>query len=436
MRSIYSFNISDIDLLRLNLVNWAKQFDYFVLLDSNSDRIEKEIQSKYSEFDILVGAGHLSIANIELNAFKNIYDFTNSNSDWCFGHLSYDLKNVIHNTTSVNVDYIGFQEYFVFQPKWVIAVNNKKCTIQYPVNISEKEVSEVENIILQNQEFDNQNYNINEVFKCIDKSTYIRSVEQLKKHIHRGDIYEINYCINFILQQARIDPYKTFIKLGNYSPAPFSVFYKNKDRYLISSSPERFLKKTGNKIVTQPIKGTIRRGKTVEEDHLMKLNLIDNAKERAENTMITDLVRNDLSVTALPGSVIVEELCGLYSFKHVHQLISTVSSNLDRNQTWMDAIKFAFPMGSMTGAPKLNALKLAEKYENFRRGLYSGSVGYISPEMDFDFNVVIRSILYNADTGNLTIPAGSAITAESDPEKEYEECLLKVRALMDVISQK
>jgi para-aminobenzoate synthetase component 1 len=205
------------------------------------------------------------------------------------------------------------------------------------------------------------------------------------------------------------------------------------DQYLLSATPERYIKKIGEKIVTQPIKGTARRSDNEEEDYAFAKALQQNPKERSENIMIVDLVRNDLSRTARRGSVVVEELCEVYPFKQVHQMISTVTSQLAVGISPVDVIRSTFPMGSMTGAPKLRAMQIIESLEESKRGLYSGSVGYFTPTGDFDFNVIIRSILYNAENKYISYSVGGAITAGSDPDSEYEECLLKAKAMRAVL---
>lgn len=201
----------------------------------------------------------------------------------------------------------------------------------------------------------------------------------------------------------------------------------------MSASPERFLKRNGTHVVSQPIKGTARRAENMEEDEGLKEALRTDEKERSENIMIVDLVRNDLSHYASKGSVIVEELCKIYTFEQVHQMISTITASVALEIDSVDLIKSVFPMGSMTGAPKIAAMQLIEKLESTKRGLYSGAIGYFAPNGDFDFNVVIRSILYNAEKQFVSFSVGSAITARSVPEKEYEECLLKAKAMRTVL---
>jgi len=245
----------------------------------------------------------------------------------------------------------------------------------------------------------------------------------------------MNYCVEFFSGNASIHPATLFQRLCEISPMPFSCYYKNDDQHLMCASPERFLARRGGKIISQPIKGTAKRGRTREEDEQMKIRLRHDAKEQSENVMIVDLVRNDLSRTAARKSVQVEELFGIYTFRQLHHMISTVISEMREGVHWTEIIRHAFPMGSMTGAPKIRAMQLIDAFESTMRGLYSGAVGYVTPDGDFDFNVVIRSILYNSDLDYLSFMVGSAITINSDAAKEYEECLLKAKAMMEVLTR-
>jgi para-aminobenzoate synthetase component 1 len=217
---------------------------------------------------------------------------------------------------------------------------------------------------------------------------------------------------------------------------PFSVYLKQQPRYVLGASPERFLKKTSNRLVSQPIKGTIRRGRTTTEDEALKLALRNSEKEQAENLMIVDLVRNDLARSAETGSVQVDELFGIYSFQQVHQMISTVSATARADASLAEILGNAFPMGSMTGAPKIRAMQRIDELEATRRGVFSGAIGYITPDGDADFSVVIRSVLYNATDQYASFMVGSAITYDADPEQEYAECLLKASAMRSVLEGK
>jgi para-aminobenzoate synthetase component I len=268
----------------------------------------------------------------------------------------------------------------------------------------------------------------------LQKEEYISIVEKLRGHILKGDCYEINFCQEFFANDAVIDPLWVYSKLSSLSPNPFSALYKLHDKYCICASPERYLKKKGSLLISQPIKGTSKRDLTdTAIDKTNRQQLLQSEKDRSENTMIVDLVRNDMSKVCRKGSVTVSELFGVYSFPQVHQMISTIQGEVDDAVNWVDIIKATFPMGSMTGAPKKRVMELIEKYERTRRGLFSGAIGYMMPGGDFDFNVVIRSILYNASTQFVSYQAGSAITFNSNAEEEYKECLVKVAAIKDIL---
>jgi len=283
---------------------------------------------------------------------------------------------------------------------------------------------------------DKQRCNLTKEIKIklrIHKDESFNKVDKILHHIHRGDIYEANFCQEFYAEETNINPIEIYNKLNTISKPPFATFLKLNDKYLMSASPERYLQKDGNKIVSQPIKGTAKRSENAEEDLRLKQELFKDQKERSENIMIVDLVRNDLSKTAINGSVEVQELCKIHTYKQVHQMISTIVSKVDKSVNPVDILKSTFPMGSMTGAPKISAMKIIEDLEETKRGLYSGTVGYFKPNGDFDFNVVIRSILYNETNKYVSYSVGGAITAKSDPLKEYEECLVKAKAMRQVL---
>jgi para-aminobenzoate synthetase component 1 len=267
----------------------------------------------------------------------------------------------------------------------------------------------------------------------IHKDEYFQKINSVLNHIHRGDIYEANFCQEFYSENATINPFEIYQHLNEISKPPFATFLKLNDKFLLSASPERYLKKENELVISQPIKGTEKRAKNAEEDLKLIATLKQNPKERAENIMIVDLVRNDLSRSAIKGTVKVDELCKVYTFEQVHQLISTISCKVSDKINVVDIIKDTFPMGSMTGAPKISAMKIMEDLEATKRGLYAGAVGYFTPSGNFDFNVIIRSILYNKTKKYISYSVGGAITAQSIPEKEYEECLLKAKAMKQVL---
>lgn len=355
---------------------------------------------------------------------------------WQFGFVSYDYKNQIETQlNSNNIDGVQFAEKHFFSPELVFVITNNEVEINYePTIYTAEQVAELFNKIVVTELTESANQNI-KITPRLSKEEYLNKVKALQQHIQLGDIYEVNFCQEFYAEQVQINPLALYFKLNEKSSTPFSCFVKHQDKYLLCASPERFIKKTGNKIISQPIKGTIKRGKTEEEDEQLKQQLKNDPKERSENVMIVDLVRNDLTKVAEKNSVNVDELYGIYTFPQVHQMISTVSAKVKDDIDFNTILNATFPMGSMTGAPKVRAMELIEEYETTKRGLYSGSVGYIDDKGDFDFNVVIRSITYNQKNKYLSYMVGGAITALSNPEKEYEECLLKAKAILEVLSE-
>ena len=354
--------------------------------------------------------------------------------NYLFGYLSYDLKEQLHDLKSENNDGLLFPETYFWKPKYV--VNLHKESVDF---LQGEKNNESLNFISQflEEETDQNFHPHNFEFKArISREEYITKILKIKEHIQLGNIYELNFCQEYYAENVDI-PYEidTYFKLNTITQAPYSSYFKFGDFDIFCGSPERFLKKEGNKLLSQPIKGTAPRGGSEAEDLILKNNLANDPKERAENIMIVDLVRNDLSRVASVNSVRVDELCEIYSFETVHQMISSISCDLREGVTFTEILKATFPMGSMTGAPKLRAMELIEELESFKRGLYSGSIGYIKPNGDFDFNVVIRTLLYNQKERYLSCSVGGAITIKSDPEKEYQECLVKVKRIMDGINE-
>ena len=421
--------LKDAKHVKKQLLRWGQQFDVFVLLDSNN------YIDKYSNYDFVCAT--LPVSEIKLESDKGAFDelekYRLSIQDWIFGYLTYDLKNDVEKLTSSNYDGVKFPSLHFFQPEVIFFLKGNKLEVSYLSSMKEGKIDKILEEVLNTEidvEVEESRLNIQ---NRIPKDTYISNVNRIKNHIRRGDIYEANFCQEFYSENAIIDPVNKYFMLDEISTPPFASFYKLDKHYLISASPERFIQKKGDEIISQPIKGTAKRGKTTKEDLEIISNLEKDKKERAENVMIVDLVRNDLSKTAKKGSVKVEELCKVYSFQQVHQMISTVKSKVDENISPVDVIKNAFPMGSMTGAPKIRAMQLIDIYESTKRGLYSGSVGYFTPDGDFDFNVIIRSILYNEDMHYLSFTVGGAITSKSDPEKEFDETLLKADAMFKIL---
>lgn len=424
-------NIGNLKQFKEQLLTWSQQFREVVFMDSN------DYPQQYSSYDcILAVDGFTSIKTDYHNAFDDLKQYQQTTKDWLFGYLSYDLKNDIEKLSSDNFDGLAFPDLFFFQPKKIFLLKGNKLEMQYLKMCDDEVEADIKEIGLHTTNYSKQFVSPStvEVQQRISKEKYVEKVSKILEHIHRGDIYEANFCMEFYANDAVINPLEKFLKLNKISQSPFAVYLKNDKQFLLSASPERYLKKEGELLISQPIKGTAKRFDNVVEDEKSKNNLASDPKERAENIMVSDLVRNDLSRTAQKGSVKVEELCSIYSFEQVHQMISTITSKLDNQYSAVDAIKTTFPMGSMTGTPKVSVLKIIEKLEETKRGLYSGAVGYFTPMGDFDFNVVIRSILYNQENKYISFSVGSAITSQSVPEKEYEECLLKAKAMHEVLS--
>ena len=428
MRITSTYQLKNVEQFKKQVCLWASQFKHAAVLLGNTD----SKQGKYLEYDMLVGVGALSEIIPKSQSFNALEDYHRQVKDWMFGFLSYDLKNELENLTSSNSDVLQFPNMQFFQPKWVISVKENTVQIDFSNCLERKEMHQLFAEIMQYKHNDSKSHVPNLQSK-LTKEDYLQAIEKLKIHIQRGDIYEINFCHEYFIEEAKLNPITIFNNLYAISKSPFACYYRYEDYHLMSSSPERFLKKSGQKILSQPIKGTRKRGDNLKEDIRLKKELQNCSKERSENVMIVDLVRNDLSKTSSKATVKVEELFGIYSFQQVHQMISTISSELKVGVSGVEAIRCAFPMGSMTGAPKIRAMELIEEYESTKRGLYSGSVGYFTPQNDFDFNVVIRSILYNAKNKYASFMVGSAITISSIPDKEYEECLIKARAMLEVL---
>ena len=428
MRVSEFYTIDNPSLFKEQLLHWAQQFREVAFLDSNN------YPQAYSSYDCLLAVDAFTLLQTDYdNAFEDLKQYQQTTKDWLFGYLSYDLKNDSERLQSNNFDGLDFPDLFFFQPKKIFLLKGNQLETRY-LHLCDDELQEdyqdITTIVPQESSASESVV----VQARIDQKKYLEQVQKMQEYIHKGDIYEANFCMEFYAENATIQPLEKFQKLNAISQPPFAVFLKNNQQYLLSATPERYLRKEGEDLISQPIKGTAKRYEDPVADEKAKDDLASNPKERAENIMITDLVRNDLSRTAQKGSVQVEELCGIYSFMQVHQMISTITAKMDEKYAVIDVLRLTFPMGSMTGAPKISAMKIIEELEATKRGLYSGAVGYFTPEGDFDFNVVIRSILYNQKKQYLSFSVGSAITALSVPEQEYEECLLKAKAMKSVLA--
>lgn len=428
-RTKASFPVKNTARLKDKLLNWAQKYETIAWIDSNNYR------EKYATYDAVLAVGvERSLSSSPKNAFQKLAHFQSKNKDYLFGFLSYDLKNEIEKLTSKNQDGLGFPDLYFFQPQKLIFVGKDRLDFKYLPSVEKDLKKDFLEIEKSENTRDKKLQKQVKIESKIPKKDYLEKANRFLDHIRRGNLYEANFCQEFYAKNTPLNPLSVYQKLNAISKTPFAALFKHREKYVLCASPERFLKKIGDTLISQPIKGTAKRATSEEEDDLIRQNLQNDTKEKAENIMIVDLVRNDLSKVAKKGSVSVEELCQVYRFEQVHQMISTVRSEIPKNTPPVTLLKNTFPMGSMTGAPKVAAMKIIEAEEETKRGLYSGSIGYFSPEGDFDFNVVIRSILYNQKNRYVSFSVGSAITVKSDPEKEWEECLLKAKAMKEVLN--
>ncbi|MGK9118765.1 anthranilate synthase component I family protein [Olivibacter jilunii] len=418
------YQIDDIVNFTKKALQWASLFNTACCLVSQGEH-----DDAYSKFDALIAADVLhDFKDGHEDSFQALQAFIKDHpAQWIPGFLAYDLKNEIEALHTAHPNEQETPNAYFFVPKHLLHIKGNTVTIQ------SETPSEIYNGVVNTLFVPPSFVFTGTVQAKMSKENYINVFQKLLRHIHQGDIYEVNLCQEFFAEDVVLTPIEAFLQLSELSPTPFSAYFKTGEHHIISASPERFLAKRNRLLISQPIKGTAPRGKTEEEDIALINKLKTDGKEISENIMIVDLVRNDLTRSAEPASVKVKELMGVYSFKQVHQLISTITAVGREKLENTTGIRNTFPAGSMTGAPKVSAMRLIDRYESSRRGLYAGSIGYFAPDGDYDFNVVIRSLLYNAHKKRLSFHVGGAITAGADALTEYEECLLKARAIQELL---
>lgn len=409
-------------------LNWANQHSHFAYFNSN------KVAYPHQGFKNILAVGAKNLLSMDdhstfsaLKALRDSVHLEKSTNNWLVGFLGYDLKNDLEDLESANRDHLGFPDAQFFNPIHLFEFGENE------VELLSDDHTVFEQIL--NTEISHAPNEFDIPVASVDKDDYLINVDRLRNHIEEGDCYEINYCQEFHGEIHGLNAVSLYLGLNDISPNPFSCLQKFDGQYIVSASPERFVKQEGETIVSQPIKGTRHRSDNANEDIRLKTDLRNDPKELAENMMIVDLVRNDLARTSETGSVKVEEIFGIYSFPQVHQMISTITSQKRAEVDPIEVIEKAFPMGSMTGAPKVKVMELIEQYENMKRGPFSGAAGYINGKLSFDFNVLIRSIFINEKTKTYSFQVGGAITYDSVPEKEYEECLLKAKAIFELIKK-
>ncbi len=364
-------------------------------------------------------------------SWEVLREFRKKRPDWMFGWFSYDLKNEIERLVSENEDPVGLPDLYFFVPGTLLEVDRKSCEVhvltgELPLGNSIPASQIIPARQTMPETIHTASYRMGPLVSRDGWERYRRNVMKIKEYITRGDTYEVN--LTHQLQAGfEGDSLDLFDAMKETGPVPFAAWLSHGDVDVCCTSPERFLERTGGRVRSQPIKGTSPRGCDPDDDRKIISEILNKEKNRAENVMIVDLVRHDLGKIALTGSVRTDALLEVQSFSTVHQLVSTVSAQIAPGASSVDVIRACFPMGSMTGAPKIRTMEIIEELEAYRRGLYSGAIGYFKPNDDFDFNVVIRTAIIKQK--RLYYSVGGAITADSDPEEEWEESWLKARAL-------
>lgn len=419
-KAIYPLAGNEVGDIKIRMQDWANRSGILIFLDNN------HYAAAYNGYECLLATGVHHTVPAGHDALAAVQQWHNAHADWLFGHISYDYKHVPEpGLQPAAPATVHFPLTHFFCPVTVCSIN-RACTT---LTIESYEDPAAIYAAIVAATLPVQPLPALAFAGGPTQQQYIATVQQLRHHIAQGDCYEINYCTERRCDNAVVDPRLVFRRLNEVSPSPYAAWYRLQHLHLMCASPERYIKKHGDTIISQPIKGTARRGTNVAADEAQKQQLRHSIKEQAENVMITDLVRNDLARTCRVGSITVDELFGIYTFPQVHQMVSTVSGLLRSDVSFMDAVRCSFPMGSMTGAPKYKVMQLIEQYETGSRGLFSGTVGYITPAGDFDFNVIIRSLFYDEQTQILTYQTGGAITWDSEPEEEWAEMRLKAAAL-------
>ena len=417
------------------MLTWASPFNICCFLDNHGYPGQPSCPAS---FECLLGVGAVETFEAPAgDAFSALRDWTLTSGEWLFGHFGYGLATetepLAGQAPEPGQTPQGFPDLFFFVPETVIELHPDHIRI----GATRRDPAAIWQEICAIKPQPAVPLSPIAFVPRFSREEYLATIDALQRHILRGDCYEINFCQEFFACDVYPDPYSVWQALSKASPNPFSAFYRLDQHCLCCASPERFLKKTGARLLSQPIKGTAPRNlQDAAADRLIGDTLRQSPKDRAENVMVVDLVRNDLAKVCLPGSVVVSELYGVYPFPQVYQMISSVTGEMRPGVHWTDAIRACFPMGSMTGAPKNRVVQLIARYERSRRGLYSGAVGYVTPDGDFDFNVVIRSLLYEQGTGYLSYQVGSGITWYSDPAAEYEECLVKAEGIRKALGNK
>ena len=405
-----------LDAFKALAYNYSRNFEHSCILDSC--QLNTGVNGGNYEFLVAYGA----------EQYWDKYEFFEKEiddvHDWVFGILGYDVKNNFEELKSENKAIIETPEVSFFIPEILITVDKMENVSIVKGTLSAD---------FWNQKSSKSALEVDKPTSSVSKEYYLKKINEIHELIRCGEVYELNYCVPYSHSFTAFDPISFHLDLLEKSPVPMGSYYNVGHLHLCGASMERYLMKNKSKVLSQPIKGTIRKGISAQEDAELVKQLELSEKDRAENVMIVDLVRNDLARISESGSVNVDELFGIYSYLQVHQMISTVSATLKDDTSIAKIVRSTFPMGSMTGAPKIAAMEYIEDLEDFKRGWYSGSIGYIDPERNMDFNVIIRSVICDEEQQVINYNAGGAITIDSDPEEEWKEVQLKTKAIRELL---
>lgn len=426
-----SFAVKDFTAFKYQLLNWANRFNSCCFLDNHL------YQSPWQQQECLLAVGEQASLHAQAgNALEALQNFVAQHKgQWMFGHLGFGLQQETENISSRHATkHMGFDDIYFFVPALVLQCSTHTIDI-FAATVADAQKAFDEIVAIDFEKPAKQKKSITYAPR-MHAERYMDVVNALKQHIKRGDCYEINFCQEFVSSNVSVDPVDLYSRLSKLSPNPFSCYYKVGAAHLACASPERYIMKQGQQIISQPIKGTAQRDlENVVNDTEAKHALQVSTKDQRENVMVVDLVRNDLAKLCERGTVQVKELFGVYSYPQVHQMISTIEGTLRSEVSFADIVRATFPMGSMTGAPKKRVLELIDEFEISPRGIFSGAVGYINPSGNFDFNVVIRSMVYNEAEKQLSFHVGGGITHYSVAESEYEECMWKAAAIQTVLAE-
>ena len=354
------------------------------------------------------------------------------------GYFSYDLGRRIENLPTAKQRDLAIPDMAVGLYDWAVIYDHHVRRAWLIGQGRDPETEQIWNELLDLFYSKGQSqiprFQIHSEFRsCFSKEGYTNAFNKVKDYIHEGDCYQVNLTQQFVADVSG-EAWDIYLQMRKSNPAPFSAYFRLPDGAVLSSSPERFLNLINGQVETRPIKGTIRRSSFAYEDKALAEQLLESEKDRAENLMIVDLLRNDLGKSCEAGSVAVPKLFALESYATIHHLVSTVTGRLARGKHALDLLRDCFPGGSITGAPKLRAMEIIDELEPHMRSVYCGAIGYIGFDGNMDTNIAIRTMVH--ENGRIYCWAGGGIVADSQLEVEYQECFSKIASLLKMFEKK